>query len=158
MLAAERGIMENEVWTWLTRIGALAGLAAFAFRAWEFYRDRRPSLRVWFAGSAPGGDTILIFNSSKVATSIYAYSVDALPKGRLNRLWPRFGDQDTSVAQSYEPIHLEVPAHGQVTLTVPEEHGAVHGVAVKDDLYLRLWTSARDRPFTIFLRAGRPIS
>jgi hypothetical protein len=46
ILRAERGIMENDVWLWLTRFGALTGFVAFVFKVWEFYRDRRPSLRM----------------------------------------------------------------------------------------------------------------
>jgi hypothetical protein len=32
ILPAERGIMENDVWLWLTRFGALTGFLAFVFK------------------------------------------------------------------------------------------------------------------------------
>ena len=141
--------MENDIWLWPTRIGALLGIAAFAFRAWEFYRDRRPMLRVVYStvGSIDD-DYVLIVNSSKVATSIYDYSIDMLPNTRLNRLWPRFG-MNSVVTRSHGPINVEVPAHGQTTLHLEEglQDGLPLGertvrVARTGDLHLRLWKRA----------------
>jgi hypothetical protein len=147
--------MENDVWLSLTRICALTGFAAFVLKAWEFYRDRRPSLRVWWAGSGSEGDIALIFNSSKVATSIYGYSVDALPNTRLNRLRPRLDEPETLVTRSFEPIQVEVPAHGQATLNFGMEAAINRAATRTDDLWLQLWTSSRRRPLT-FLLLKRP--
>ena len=149
--------MENDIWLWPTRIGALLGIAAFAFRAWEFFRDRRPRLSVKFAGVGRDGDIVLVFNSSKVPTSIYQYSVDALPSTWLNKQWPRFDETETLVVKAREPIDVEVPAHGQVRLTLGDDQEASmrRFNTAPDDLYIRLWTTARKKPFTFLLLTKR---
>ena len=150
-MLAERGIMENDVWFWLTRIGALAAFVALLFKAWEFYRDRRPRLGVSFAGVGRNGDVVLIFNSSKVATTIYHYSVDALPSTWLNKQWPRFGET-TLVVKAREPIDVEVPAHGLFRLTLGDPEASMRRFnTAPDDLYIRLWTTARKKPFTFLV-------
>src|SRR5882757_6309183 len=113
--------MENDVWLWLTRLGALAGFVAFFFRAWEFIRDRRPSLRVvsLLTSDAGVGNTLTILNSSKVGTSIYNLTLEALPPTRLNRLWPRFPDGFAHVEFDHledGSTKIDVPAYGQASL------------------------------------------
>jgi hypothetical protein len=164
MLAAERGIMENDVWLWLTRLGALAGFVAlltgfiaFVMKCWEFYRDRRPWLRVHFAGVDPQGAIVLIFNLSKVATTIYHYSVHALPSTWLGKQWARFDVTETLVVSAREPIDVEVPARGQVRLLLGGDLEASmwRFLTAPDDLYVLLWTSTRRKPFALLLLTKR---
>jgi hypothetical protein len=146
-----------DVSTLLTQIGALTGFAAFVMKCWEFVQDRRPRLSVAFAGVGRDGDVVLVFNSSKIPTTIHRYSVDALPSTWLNRQWPRFDETETLVVRAREPIDVEVPAHGQVRLTLgddPEASMRRYNTA-PNDLYLRLWTTARKKPFTFSLLTKR---
>src|SRR5262245_39749628 len=146
--------MEGDVWLWVTRTGALAGFVAFVFRAWEFFRDRRPNLRLtWLFTTDPDvGNTLIILNSSKVGTSIYHYSLESLPKTRLNRLWRRFPKGYHHVeASSDEPVKIDVPAYGQVSMQFANDEHFNWGASRTDDLYLRLWTTSRRRPITLFV-------
>jgi hypothetical protein len=154
--AVANRVMEADISTWLTRIGALTGFAVFVLRVWEFHRDRRPSLRVFFVGSGPDGYYATILNSSKVGTSIYHFSVEAPPKMRFKKLWPMVGarhrqDTDDLVAWSYEPIHIVVPPYDQVDVIFMPLEPDANIWEPPDDLYLRLWTSTRQRPFTFLL-------
>ena len=151
--------MENDVWLWLTRLGALAGFIAFFFRAWEFIRDRRPSLRVvsLLTSDAGVGNTLTILNSSKVGTSIYNLTLEALPPTRLNRLWPRFPDGFAHVEFDLEDgsAKIDVPAYGQASLPFTDDDHFTWGVSRTTDLYLRIWTTARRRPINFLVaRAG----
>jgi hypothetical protein len=153
--------MDADIWTWLTRLGALTGFIAFMFKVWEFYHDRRPRLRVLFAGQVPDGYAITVLNSSKVGTSIYHYTVNTLPRTLLNRLWPRFGEKDlyrndTIVAGSFEPVEVEVPAHGQASFVFMPRAPDSEVFRPPGDLYVRLWTTTRRRPFTFLLVPAGP--
>jgi hypothetical protein len=151
--------MENDIRLWPTRIGALLGLAAFVFRACEFYRDRRPSLRVVssLTGDATVGNTVTILNSSKVGTSIYYLTLEALPPTRLNRLWPRFPDGFAHKEFDLEDgfANIDVPAYGQASLPFTDDDHFAWGVSRTTDLYLRIWTTARRWPINFLVaRAG----
>jgi hypothetical protein len=152
----ERGIMENDVWLWLTRFGALTGFAAFAFKVWEFYRDRRPSLRIIpsLTSDEEQGNMIVILNSSKVGTSIYYYSLEALPPTWLNRRWQRFPEDFAGHVEfdlEFRPVKIEVAAYGQANLLFADVDHFRWGKSRTDDLYLRLWTSARRRPINFLV-------
>ena len=87
--------MKMDISTLLTQVGALTSFAAFVMKCWEFYHDRRPRLRVTFAGVGSVGDVVQVFNSSKVPTTIHRYSVDTLPSTLLNKRRPRFDETET---------------------------------------------------------------
>jgi hypothetical protein len=148
-------IMEISVSTLLTQIGALTGFLAFVFKVWEFYRDRRPSLRITYSltGDATEGNTITILNSSKVGTIIYYFSLEALPPTRLNRLWPRFpqGFDHKEFDLEYSTVKIEVPAYGLANLNFAHADHFNWGVSRTHDLYLRIWTTARRRPMNFFV-------
>lgn len=151
--------MEGDIWLWLTRLGALAGFIAFVFKAWEFFRDRRPSLRVIssLTGDAVVGNTVTILNSSKVGTNIYYLTLEALPPTWLNRLWPRFpeGFAHKEFDLEYDTANIEVPGYGQARLPFTDNDHFTWGASRTTDLYLRIWTTAHRRPINFLVaRAG----
>jgi len=158
-ITAKAGIVEDNVSLWLTRIGALTGFIAFVFKAWEFVRDRRPSLRVVtsLTGDAGVGNTVTILNSSKVGTSIYYLTLEALPPTRLNRLLRRFpvGFAHKEFDLEYDTAKIDVPAYGQASLPFTDDDHFAWGASRTTDLYLRIWTTARRRPINFLVaRAG----
>lgn len=150
--------------TLLTQIGAVTGFIAFLFKAVEFcrdWRDRRPHLRIRysFTSNPYRGNTILILNSSKVGTTIHSYSLEALPRSWMRRSgwWRRFSAGCKYVEFDLEDRHskVEVPAYGQAAIPFAEADHFQWGVKRVDDLYLRIWTSTRDRPYSFLVaKAG----
>lgn len=148
----------------LVQIGAFTGFITFMFKVFEFWRDygdRAPRLRTntTFTGDFERGNTVLILNSSKVGTTINDYTLDALPPRWWSRvgLWRRFG-----AGLSTSEFHLEdrgceivVPGHGHAPISFAYQDHFIWGARRKDDLYLRIWTSARDTPYSFLIaRAG----
>jgi hypothetical protein len=142
----------------LTPIGALTGFIAFAFKAWEFYRDRRPLLAVQasLTSDPDRGNTILVHNASRVPTTIYNYSLQAIPKTLFSRVWPRFkGWENVEFDLEDQHADINVPAYGQAAIEFSGPDHFVWGVRRKDDLYLRLWIVGRRRPLHFLVaRAG----
>lgn len=145
----------DDIWLWLTRFGALTGFVAFVFKVWEFYRDRRPSLRISrsLISDPDRGNTISILNSSKVGTSIHYYQLEALPKSWLNRLWPRFSQGGSHIEFSLDErtANIAVPPHGHANILFEGQDHFNWGISRTDDLYLPIWTASRDRPYTFFV-------
>ncbi|MDP2332157.1 MAG: hypothetical protein Q8M19_15835 [Reyranella sp.] len=151
----------EKIVTILTQIGAFTGFVAFVFKAYEFWRDRRPSLRIStsFTSDPNRGSTILILNSSKVGTTINYYTLEALPPSWLRRRgwWRRFPEGHDHVEFTLEAEHvkIEVPGYGQGMIKFSEADHFQWGVKRTDDLYLRVWTSTREAPFSFLVaRAG----
>lgn len=148
--------------TLLTQIGAATGFITFVFKGVEFFRDRRPSLRIspHFTSDPERGNTILILNSSKIPTTINYYQLEALPPSRLARwhIWRRFPAGFSHVEFTLEADHakVEVPAHGQAAL-VFDQQDHFRWSRRDDDLYLRIWTSGRARPYSFLVaKADKP--
>ena len=157
--------MESELAVWLTRAGAFMGFVAFLLKLWEFYHDRRPSLRLTysFASDPDMGNTLVILNSSKVGTCIWNYSLVAVPNTVLDQLWPRFSSSYARVEVMHEemsggdPVNIEVPPYGQATIRFSGEHHFDWSHSRTNDLYLRLWTTFRRRPISLFVVGPRGV-
>jgi hypothetical protein len=150
-------LLESELAIWLTRIGAFTGFLAFLLKLWEFYRDRRPSLWLTYSFSSDPdtGNTLVILNSSKVGTSIWGYSLVAVPNTLLNRLWPRLSRARVEVMHEEvsggDPVDIEVPPYGQATIRFVGEYHFDWSYSRTTNLYLRLWTTSRRRPISLFV-------
>jgi hypothetical protein len=105
------------------------------------------------------GNTILVLNSSKVATSINYYTLEALPRSWLARsgLWRRFPKDFPHVEFTLEADHagITVPGYGQAALHFSQQDH-FNWTKRTADLYLRVWTTARKRPYS-FLVAHRDL-
>jgi hypothetical protein len=147
--------MESGLALILTQIGAATGFIAFLMKVWEFYYDRRPKLRIScsLTSDPDRGSTITILNSSKVGTSIHYYQLEALPKSRLNRWWPRFpkGWEHIEFSLEEQTVNIPVPPHGHADIHFEGQDHFNWGASRTDDLYLRIWTAFRDRPYTFFV-------
>jgi len=145
----------------LTQIGALTGFIAFLIKLYEFRRDhydRYPKLRVSAALTSDPrmGNTVVILNASKVPTSIYNYSLLAPVKSwnwlSRNRLWQWFRGErfwrGAEIEFSYEwaSVKIAIPAHGQTDLDF-SEGDYFQSFGRKRDLYLQIYTSAREAPY-----------
>jgi hypothetical protein len=143
---------------WLTRIGAGAGLIAIMFRAYEFYRDRRPNLSVhtWDTSDPERGNTILILNASKVPTNIYSYSLETAPRTLLSRRWPRFTRKWDTIEFHLEDryVDIDVPAYSQVAIPFAGQDHYDTSVRRMSDLYLRIWIVGRSRPLSFLVAEG----
>lgn len=143
----------------LTQIGAIAGFVAFLFKAWEFYRDRRPALSIskYLTSDPERGSTILVMNSSKVPATIHNYQLQGVPKTWLSRWWPRFGKSWEHVEFDLEEQHadIDVPAYGHKALSFDGPDHFDWGTRRTTDLYLRLWIVGRRRPLHfLIVKAG----
>lgn len=149
--------MESGLALILTQIGSATGFIAFLMKVWEFYHDRRPKLRIERSlNSDPDwGNTITVLNSSKVGTSIHYYMLAALPKWW--RMSPIFPDRRAHIEFSLEQsnVNIAVPPHGHVDIEFRGEHHFNWGVSRTDDLYLRVWTAFRKKPYTFLVVGAR---
>ena len=144
---------------YLSIASAALAAALAVLRAYEFFRDRRPSLKavVSFVSDPDIGHTVALLNSSKVPANIWNFSLVHAEPGALGRRfgWLRRIDSEEFPLE-FEFADITVPPYAQASLEFRERHYFAWGSSQQQDIYLKLWLVGRRKPLW-FRLTGPPL-
>ena len=133
----------------------LVGVAAGVIRIVEFLSTLRHQLAASLKPDPEGdgdGDEIIIFNGSSRPWNIHSFSLEWTKNSHFTRWIPfRWKRLKTEFDLSGDVSNITVAAHGQYRMSFTDSDMISWKAHPKDDLYLVLWLTGRNRPVRIRL-------
>jgi hypothetical protein len=138
---------------WIAIAGFVLAVALAVLRLFEYFRDRRPRLRIVvnLTSSAEIGNDIVLLNASKVPAGIWAMDLVWVKAGFFGKRHSLFRKVINNEYSPDDYCNITVGAHSQHTLSFSEQNHFAWGDHASGDLYLRLWLIGSLRPKWFFV-------